>query len=111
MFRLNCSIDYDLSQPIYGYSHTCYKTLQRAVLMLCAYMPDSIADKCEDYVQQYGDEIIRLIMEMEMDPDEICAELGLCSTIQMPSSNILYGKKISIERKHNLYCELVLPVI
>ena len=60
--------------------------------MLCAYMPDSIADKCEDYVQQYGDEIIRLIMEMEMDPDEICAELGLCSTLQMPTSNILYGK-------------------
>ena len=67
--------------------------------MLCAYMPDSIADKCEDYVQQYGDEIIRLIMEMEMDPDEICAELGLCSTIQMPSSNILYGKKIYSKKK------------
>ena len=62
-------------------------------------MPDSIADKCEDYVQQYGDEIIRLIMEMEMDPDEICAELGLCSTMQMPTSNILYGKNISSKRK------------
>ena len=61
--------------------------------MLCAYMPESIADKCEDYVQQYGDEIIRLIMEMEMDPDEICAELGLCSTMQITSSNLLYGKK------------------
>ena len=67
--------------------------------MLCAYMPDSIADKCEDYVQQYGDEIIRLIMEMEMDPDEICAELGLCSTMQMPTSNILYGKNISSKKK------------
>ena len=78
--------------------------------MLCAYMPESIADKCEDYVQQYGDEIIRLIMEMEMDPDEICAELGLCSTMQMPSSNKLYGKKISIKRKHNLYCECILLV-
>ena len=96
-----------MSKPIYGYNDTCYKTLQRAVLMLCAYMPDSIADKCEDYVQQYGDEIIRLIMEMEMDPDEICAELGLCSTMQMPSSNKLYGKKISIKRKHNLYCECI----
>ena len=72
--------------------------------MLCAYMPDSIADKCEDYVQQYGDEIIRLIMEMEMDPDEICAELGLCSTLQMPTSNILYGKNIS-RKLHNLYWE------
>ena len=67
--------------------------------MLCAYMPESIADKCEDYVQEYGDEIIRLIMEMEMDPDEICAELGLCSTMKTPSSNILYGKKISSKKK------------
>ena len=88
-----------MSETIYGYNHTDYKTFQRAVLMLCAYMPDSIADKCEDYVQQYGDEIIRLIMEMEMDPDEICAELGLCSTMQMPSANILYGKKISSKKK------------
>ena len=69
-------------------------------------MPDSIADKCEDYVQQYGDEIIRLIMEMEMDPDEICAELGLCSTMQMPSSNILYGKKIS-SKKNRMFIVIV----
>ena len=70
--------------------------------MLCAYMPESIANKCEDYVQQYGDEIIRLIMEMEMDPDEICAELGLCSTMQITSSNLLYGKKNTSTKKTKL---------
>lgn len=52
--------------------------VERAVLMLCSYMPGTIADKCEDYVQTYGDEIIKLIVEMEMSPDEVCAELGLC---------------------------------
>ena len=75
--------------------------------MLCAYMPESIADKCEDYVQQYGDEIIRLIMEMEMDPDEICAELGLCSTMQMPTSNILYGKKENTLLIVNVFIDII----
>ena len=51
--------------------------------MICAYMPESIAEPCEEYVQEYGDEIIKAIVEMEMDPDQVCAQLGLCSTTSM----------------------------
>jgi hypothetical protein len=54
--------------------------VERSVLMICAYMPESIAEPCEEYVQEYGDEIIKAIVEMEMDPDQVCAQLGLCST-------------------------------
>ena len=50
--------------------------------MICSYMPETIAEKCEDYVQEYGDEIIKLIVDMEMDPDMICSALGLCTTSQ-----------------------------
>ena len=61
--------------------------------MICSYMPETIADKCEEYVQEYGDEIIKLIVEMEMDPDEICSALGLCTTIKStsPTNNIQFG--------------------
>ena len=58
--------------------------------MVCSYMPESIADKCEDYVQEYGDEIIKLIVSMEMDPDQVCAALGLCSTLKA-SSPTMFG--------------------
>ena len=51
--------------------------------MICAYMPESIAEPCEEYVQQYGDEIIKDIVEMEMDPDQVCAQIGLCSMASM----------------------------
>ena len=52
--------------------------VERAVEMVCAYMPDSVADRCEDFVAEYGDEIIRLIVEMELSPREVCTALTLC---------------------------------
>ena len=48
--------------------------------MICSYMPESIAEPCEEFVQTYGDEIITQIIQMEMDPDQVCSQLGLCST-------------------------------
>lgn len=53
---------------------------EHAILMLCSYMPESIADKCIDFVQQYGDEIIDLIIRAEMNPDQVCAALTLCTS-------------------------------
>ena len=48
--------------------------------MICSYMPETIFEECEKYVNEYGDEIIKDIIEMEMNPDEVCSQLGLCST-------------------------------
>ena len=42
-------------------------------------MPKTIFDKCEEFVNTYGDEIIQDIIEMEMNPDEVCASLGMCT--------------------------------
>ena len=47
--------------------------------MICSYMPGTILDKCEEFVNTYGDEIIQDIIEMEMNPDEVCASLGMCT--------------------------------
>lgn len=54
--------------------------VERAVEMVCSYMPESVADKCEDFVADYGDDIIRMIVELEMSPKEVCAALTLCAT-------------------------------
>ena len=48
--------------------------------MICSYMPETILDKCEEFVNTYADEIIQDIIEMEMNPDEVCASLGMCTT-------------------------------
>jgi hypothetical protein len=54
--------------------------VERGVEMICSYMPSSIGDKCIEFVQDYGDEIIDLIIKTEINPDQICASLALCNT-------------------------------
>jgi hypothetical protein len=47
--------------------------------MLCSYMPSLVADQCENFVSTYGDQIIKLIIDAEMNPEAVCSELMLCS--------------------------------
>ena len=47
--------------------------------MLCSYMPSSVADQCENFVATYGDQIIKLIIEAEMNPEAVCSALMLCT--------------------------------
>jgi hypothetical protein len=51
--------------------------------MLCSIMPRAVSDQCEDFVSKYGDMIIKLIVEAEMNPDEVCAALALCTETQL----------------------------
>ena len=53
---------------------------EHAIEMLCSYMPETIGDKCIEFVQEYGDEIIDLIIKAEMNPDQVCAAITLCSS-------------------------------
>jgi len=76
--------------------------VERAVLMICSYMPETILDKCEEFVNTYADEIIQDIIEMEMNPDEVCASLGMC-TASIQSSNAvasLPGKRCAWGREY-----------
>ena len=54
--------------------------VERAVEMVCSYMPEAVSDRCVDFVQEYGDEVIRLIVDLEMNPKLVCAALTLCET-------------------------------
>ncbi len=51
---------------------------ERAIQMFCAYLPESVAEKCEAFVDDYGDEIIRMILEEELGPKAACTALNIC---------------------------------
>ena len=62
--------------------------VEHSVLMLCSYLPGTISDKCIDFVQTYGDEIIDLIVHEEMDPKQVCTALTLCAGSETWGNNI-----------------------
>ena len=52
--------------------------VEHAVEMACSYMPETVADKCIDFVQEYGDEVIDLIIKAEANPELVCSLMTLC---------------------------------
>ena len=69
--------------------------VEHSVLMLCSYLPGTISDKCIDFVQTYGDEIIDQIVHEEMDPKQVCTALTLCGS-QTWGNNVLLRLKNSL---------------
>jgi len=49
--------------------------VERMVQFLCSYLPGTIADKCEEFVDQWGQKIIDLIVQDELNPTEVCGEV------------------------------------
>lgn len=45
-------------------------------------MPKTISTECNDFVNEYGDTVIQLLIQMT-DPSEICRTIGLCDN-QIP---------------------------
>jgi hypothetical protein len=64
--------------------------------MLCSIMPRAVSDQCEDFVSKYGDMIIKLIVEAEMNPDEVCAALALCTETQLWGEILILSKCINL---------------
>ena len=62
--------------------------MKRTIDFLCAHLPDTVADMCIDFVEQYGDEIFQLVMS-QVAPKAICSQLGLC----LPVSTLKLGHK------------------
>lgn len=49
--------------------------LEREVQFVCSFLPDSISDKCEEFVDKYGEKVVDALVDDEMDPKEVCSEL------------------------------------
>nr|P20097.1 RecName: Full=Saposin-C; AltName: Full=Co-beta-glucosidase; AltName: Full=Glucosylceramidase activator; AltName: Full=Sphingolipid activator protein 2; Short=SAP-2 [Cavia porcellus] len=44
---------------------------------VCALLPESVSEVCQEVVDTYGDSIVALLLQ-EMSPELVCSELGLC---------------------------------
>lgn len=54
--------------------------IMQALEKVCDYMPESLTKSCHSFVEMYGPAIIKMIIE-ELDPEEICTEIGLCGQV------------------------------
>ena len=57
-------------------------TLKQAIIealeKVCYVLPSKYRKECDDFVKQYADEMIKLLLQ-DLPPKEVCAALGLCS--------------------------------
>ena len=42
---------------------------------MCSYLPGTIADKCEEFVDQYGQKIIDAVVNDELQPGQVCGQI------------------------------------
>jgi saposin len=56
--------------------------IERTVQFLCSYLPGSIADACELFVDNNGQKIIEALVQEQLSPKEVCtAQLNLCPAV------------------------------
>jgi len=49
--------------------------VEREIQFVCSFLPGSIADRCEEFVDKYGEKLINALVDDEMDPKQVCSEL------------------------------------
>ncbi|XP_059489163.1 prosaposin [Neocloeon triangulifer] len=52
--------------------------IKNAVHTVCNYLPKSVSTKCNEFVNEYADLVIQLLVQ-SLDPKQVCQELGLCN--------------------------------
>lgn len=65
--------------------------VKRAIDFLCAHLPETVADMCIDFVEEYGDEIFKLITG-QIAPKAVCIQLGVCLPEDAPTQKLLGHK-------------------
>ena len=69
--------------------------LERVIQFMCSYLPGTIADKCEEFVDQYGQLVIDAIVHDELEPAQVCGQLiPECAqkpTIDLNSKRCIWG--------------------
>ena len=46
---------------------------------VCNILPSSIKSECDDFIEEYTPQIIKLLEE-KLQPESLCKQIGLCST-------------------------------
>jgi len=55
--------------------------IERMIQFMCSYLPGTIADKCEEFVDEYGEKVIDALVDDDLKPKEVCGQiLPQCAT-------------------------------
>ena len=60
---------------------------------MCSYLPGTIADKCEEFVDEYGQKVIDAIVHDELKPTEVCGQVfpDCANKAQVVSTKCVWG--------------------
>ena len=58
------------------------KEIEEALKNVCNILPSSIKSECDDFIEEYTPEIIKLLEE-KLQPESLCKQIGLCSTVKV----------------------------
>ncbi|KAI8797151.1 proactivator polypeptide, partial [Biomphalaria glabrata] len=50
----------------------------------CSFLPSSVTQECDSFIQQYGPMIIQLLIK-ELDPSQVCTVIGFCAGNKVPA--------------------------
>ena len=62
---------------------------------VCYMLPSKYRKECDDFVKQYADEMIALLLQ-DLPPKEVCASLGLCAKKKKPTAGMHQILKVLI---------------
>lgn len=54
-----------------------------ALAQVCDLLPEEDRETCDFFIHEFTDDIIDLIVDLFLDPEEICVALGLCDAPPM----------------------------
>ena len=60
---------------------------------MCSYLPGTIADRCEEFVDEYGQKVIDAIVHDELKPTAVCSQLfpDCAKKAQVGSTKCVWG--------------------
>lgn len=68
--------------------------IEREIQFVCSYLPGSIADRCEKFVDKWGEKLIDALVDDDMNPKQVCSQLiPDCKPISTGMGNCPWGKE------------------
>ena len=61
---------------------------------VCAHLPSTLMNDCIDFVDLYGDSIIDILVDQDLDPKLVCQTLALCKTSSFTGIVVITAKNV-----------------
>ena len=58
------------------------KEIEEALENVCNVLPSSIKSECDDFIEEYTPQIIKLLEE-KLQPESLCKQIGLCTSVKV----------------------------